>query len=308
MYNEFFHGAYKILLEEHIPFEIVHHLNLEEKIKDGLKVLIIPNAACVNEAEAEAIRSFVKKGGSIVVTYETSLYDELGNKRHDFLIADVLGARYGIDTGFYQDFIQISGDHPITEGLSREVPIQHIGAQIQVKPHEGTEVLGHIVMPYWKLDVEDRDTGWTHPPGIPTDNPSIVLNTYGKGKAVYFPSRIDAVYAANNNPDSRKLLANAVRWAAGDPLLKIEAPSCIETTLYQQANKSRTIVHLVNAQPTEDTIPVLDIRVHWRCSKQIASVYLAPERSELDIQKSGDIVSVTVPRVDYHAMVVFDHA
>ena len=43
---------------------------------------------------AEQIREFVERGGSLVATYETSLYDEWGVARKDFGLADLFGVSF----------------------------------------------------------------------------------------------------------------------------------------------------------------------------------------------------------------------
>ncbi len=46
----------------------------------------------MSEAQCAAIRRFVERGGSLFATGETSLYDEWGDARPDFALADLFGA------------------------------------------------------------------------------------------------------------------------------------------------------------------------------------------------------------------------
>lgn len=305
-YGGHFDGAFRVLLEEHIPFEIVHHRNLAKSFSEGLKVLVMPNAACLDEKLADEIREFVRGGGGLVTTYETSLYDEAGSIRGDFLLGDVLGAMYCGNTGYWQDFLELGDEHPVTNGIGREVPIQHVGPQLKVRVKPGTKVLGRVVYPYWQNDYS-RYVGLQQPPGIRTELPSIIINEYGDGRVVYLPNRIDAVYAALNLTEAKRLLANAVRWAAKEQILELEAPTCIEATLYAQEEKGRTIVHLVNVQPTEDTIPVTGITAKIHVEKPVKKVYLAPDRTEPEYKVEKNIVEIQVPKVEYHRMIVIEH-
>jgi hypothetical protein len=40
----------------------------------------LPNIAALSDAQCEQLRAFVAKGGSLVATHETSLYDEQGRR------------------------------------------------------------------------------------------------------------------------------------------------------------------------------------------------------------------------------------
>ncbi len=64
-----------------------------EKIKN-LKLLIIPNGALMPDEHVDIIKQYVSMGGGLIASYETSLYDEKGLKRKDFLLADLFGAHY----------------------------------------------------------------------------------------------------------------------------------------------------------------------------------------------------------------------
>ena len=41
----------------------------------GVRVLVLPNVACLSDRAAEVVRRFVHSGGGLIATFETSLYD-----------------------------------------------------------------------------------------------------------------------------------------------------------------------------------------------------------------------------------------
>ena len=59
----------------------------------SLSLLILPNVAAMSDAEAAAVRAFVRAGGALIATNETSLYDPSGAPRTDFALADVFGTQ-----------------------------------------------------------------------------------------------------------------------------------------------------------------------------------------------------------------------
>jgi len=88
-------GYYHALVEARIPFEMAHDRCLEPERIDGFKVLVLPNIAALSERQCAALRDYVRRGGSLVATHETSLYDEWGVRRADFGLGDLFGAHFG---------------------------------------------------------------------------------------------------------------------------------------------------------------------------------------------------------------------
>src|SRR5262249_3033097 len=81
-------GMYHALIEARMPFELVHESFLTPDRLDPFKVLILADAAALSDAQCAAIRSYVERGGSVVATFASSLYDELGVRRSNFGLAD----------------------------------------------------------------------------------------------------------------------------------------------------------------------------------------------------------------------------
>ena len=76
-----------------LPVVTLHRPHFEEELA-GFKVLVLANVALMSDAQAEAVRRFVRDGGGLIATHETSLFDEKGRRRADFALADVLGVHY----------------------------------------------------------------------------------------------------------------------------------------------------------------------------------------------------------------------
>ena len=109
------------------------------------------------------------------------------------------------------------------------------------------------------------ETAWMRTPK--TDIPGLVLTQKQRSRIAYFPADVDTRYGRDNLPDHARLLANTIRWAAGDQIpLHVEGPGLIDCHLYRQSG--RLILHLVNLTneaawraPVDELIPVGPLQV-----------------------------------------------
>jgi beta-galactosidase GanA len=85
---------YHALIEDRMPFEMINSQMLDAENLKPYKLLILPNIAAMSDAQCEQLRKFVESGGSIVATFETSLYDEEGKQRADFGLKDLFGVSF----------------------------------------------------------------------------------------------------------------------------------------------------------------------------------------------------------------------
>src|SRR5436190_23123082 len=74
-------GYYQALVEARIPFEMVDDRLMTPDRLIPFRVLVLADVAALSDRQCQQIRDFVKTGGRIVATGETSLYDELGQRR-----------------------------------------------------------------------------------------------------------------------------------------------------------------------------------------------------------------------------------
>ena len=116
-------GYYHALIEARIPFEMAHDGLLDAAHIDQFKALILPNIAALSDAQCRQLREYVARGGAIVATHETSLYNERGVRRADFGLADLFGASYdgAVDARMQNSYLRLEGEpgrrHPILAGL-----------------------------------------------------------------------------------------------------------------------------------------------------------------------------------------------
>ena len=116
---------YHALIEDRMPFEMVNDSLLDAEHLKPFKLLILPNIATLSDEQCDQLRKFVEDGGSIVATFETSLYDEAGRRRIDFGLADLFGVSYdkNVEGPMQNSYLRLKKDastdqfHPVLKDL-----------------------------------------------------------------------------------------------------------------------------------------------------------------------------------------------
>lgn len=313
-YLEGFRGFEKSLQENHIPFDIISTKVLDEKHLSRYKVIILPTLACMSDGIADALRGFVKGGGSIVATFETGLYDLAGVKRDDFAIGDLLGAKYaetqhvnGDKPDGRQNYSRLQAGHELLTGLEGTELVPEAGRFCRVESAAGSVVplkLSHpfIVFPEGLSYTTEPDLGY--PTMIATEHP-------GGGRTVYLPSQIDRHHWRAGFPDLSQIMCNTVTWSARQDIPVVcDGPNTIYVSLRRQ--DGRSLVHLVNLAGGQryfkQMIPLYGFTVKVKkdiCGDHVRA-YMLSDAKALEIHEDGGYYSVTVPVLLDYDIVVFE--
>lgn len=87
-----FEAMSQLLMQQQIPFRYLLSDRLAQL--SDVALLILPHVLPVSEAQAATITAFVARGGKVLATGRTSLYDERMRQRRDYALADVLGCTF----------------------------------------------------------------------------------------------------------------------------------------------------------------------------------------------------------------------
>jgi hypothetical protein len=302
-------GAHLALMEKHIPHDLITERVLQTGDFGGTKVVVMPSAMCLSDKEADNLREFVRNGGGLVATYRTSLVDENGKPRENFLLADLFGCDYIEPFSYKYGFARFDEPNEITDGVPLSFPMTVWDKlQTKVRVRDGARALGNQVNPM-------RGMMMGHPPQEVTPHPAAIIQEVGKGRVVYFTQPLGACYEDYGHPDHRQLLTNAVLWAAGEaPPFEVDAPDAVEVVGWDDHNSGQQIIHLVNriaggpartkASVITEIIPAHDIVV--RVPGKVTKATLQPDGLELAVTQKDDASEIAVPKIDIHAMVVVD--
>jgi len=309
--NGNFEGAFQLLSETRQQFGVLLDEHLETATLAKYKVVVLANNACLSAAQAEAVRRYVKEGGGLIASLETSLRDEHGRQREDFALSDLFHASFqGVRTDIH--YVRIARKHPVTEGLGGNGLIFCPLPYMQVQPLEGAEVVA-----------AGRLLGERGKPGLDRQEhrnvtaPTVIAGTFGRGRVVYFAAPVDELYRDRGFRTVRRLFANAVRWVAqADAPFRIEGPDSIYANL--TAGGKRRALHLLNytghmyEQPTrkvEWIAPLHEVGVWIRNPEGLRAVRasLLTSGKTVPFQAVAGGVTVQISRLNEHECVIVDY-
>ena len=137
---QYMDGMYYALLEGRFLFDFVHEEKLAPEDLKKYSALLLPNTALLSDEQCRQLRAYVDGGGSLLATFETSLYTERNQRRADFGLADVFGIRKAGDivgTNGNAYLARIEKQHAILEGFANTSWIPGAENRVPVAPVEG---------------------------------------------------------------------------------------------------------------------------------------------------------------------------
>jgi hypothetical protein len=310
-------GFYHALVEARVPFEMVHDGLLDPDRLRAFKLLVLPNIACLSERQCDQLRRFVRDGGSLVATHETSLYDESGTRRGDFGLADLFGARFGgrVEGPMQNSYLRLRRDatgaaHPILAGLEDAPRIINGVWRVDAVPTQPLAAQPLTLIPSYP----DLPMEMVYPRGERSDAPQVFLREIGRGRVVYFPWDIDRTFWDVMAVDHGRLLANAVDWAANEERpVTVTGPGLLDVTIWRQ--KQSLTVHLVNLTnpmmmkgPMRELVPLPEQRVRVKLASGAtpSRVHLLVSDRTPRVADTPGYVDVTVPAILDHEVVAID--
>jgi hypothetical protein len=315
--NDHYFGMYHALVEGRVPFELVHEAFLTPDRLDRFKLLILADAAALSDAQCEAIRAYVARGGSVLATFASSLYDETGQRRADFGLADLFGVSFAgrIDGPMQNSYLSLDADpstrafHPVLAGLEDAGRIVNGVFRVQVTPRQAFPSPITLVPTYPDLPMED-----VYPRVPRTDTREIYLRDLGASRVVYIPWDIDRTFWDVLSIDHGRLLRNAIAWAANEPSpAQVDGPGLLEVTVWRQ--RASMTVHLVNLTnpmmmkgPLREIVPIGPQRVRIRlpADTRARRVHLLTAGASLPVQETNGVLTLTVPSIDVHEVIAID--
>jgi hypothetical protein len=305
-------AAARTLRENHIPFGVISRNNLKNMA--AYQVIVLPNVLAISEEEAEALRTFVERGGGLYAsgqTDQTHLSDVFGVSTEGLAtetvtyITPTLRGRdllAGVDPRYPLSIFAPSA--PLSGSIFETPPAS--GRQVKARAWNEDEVMATLTLPYTDpADSQKIASIHSNPPGIATDYASVVCRTFGEGKVIWVAAALEA---AVQEPH-RQTFLNMIRSLASAPFsFEADAPAPVEVTVFHQPDRKRYLVNLVNEQDPLPPIPVFGIPIRVRMGdRRPTRAALVPAESPLAFAVKGEYVEVVVPQLDIFQMLLVEY-
>jgi Hypothetical glycosyl hydrolase 6/Beta-galactosidase trimerisation domain len=328
LYIDEFMGYFNILINSNNIFDLIGTRHLTLEALEQYKLIVLPNAVCLDDYQVETFRQYVKNGGSIVASYKTSMCDEQGRTRNDYALSDVFGASFIAD-GPGGDYILKAGnlkqlDYGFFRQKLNDVPSVLPTATVKLK-NNSADLIGELF--YRQESANNHIPGFTKS-YCPVNPPYglAAINKFGKGKAVLLGAKFGMLYHKTALQIARKVIVNALDATIGNNAnIKIKAPECIEVTAFMQ-DKKRLIIHLTNRQTgperveygsllypncyeAREILPVHSVEVEFRNldSDKITRSYMAPKIQDIELKSVKDRRLIAkIPEIKHHSMLVIE--
>jgi hypothetical protein len=309
-------GMYHALVEDRMPFEMVNDRLLDTEHLKPFSLLILPNIATLSKGQCDQLRKFVEGGGSLVATFETSLYDEEGRRRYDFGLADLFGISFdnSVEGPMQNSYLRLKKDiftnqfHPVLKDLEDAYRIINTINMVKVIPRSSFPGPVTLIPTYPDLPMED-----VYPRVPETDIRGLYLRDTGKGRVAYFPGDIDRTFWQIMSADHGKLLRNTIRWALKEEsIIDVKGPGVIDVTVWRQENSMTAhLVNLTNPMmmkgPFRELIPVnAKVIVKIPEGTKATGVHLLVSGEKPAFEFNDGNIMLTIPQIYDHEIIGID--
>jgi hypothetical protein len=293
----------------------------------------------LSDKQAVAIRRFVEGGGGLIATGQTSLYNEWGDPRPDYALADLFGVRGGKPASANNrsdrareaahTYLRLTPElrakvdapksgneppvpaarHPVLAGFDETDILPYGGTVNPLSIEPPAQALLTFVPAF---PIFPPETAWMRQPR--TQVPGFVINEARPGRVAFLPADLERRFAIDNLPDHGDLLANLVRWASrGNLPLEVRGHVLIDCELYEQPG--RLVLHLVNLTnagtwraPIDELIPIGPLQVRIRLPKGVRPRTLKQlvKGGTRSVPPSEDWVEFEIDSVLDHEVVVLE--
>ncbi|HUT19361.1 MAG TPA: alpha-amylase family protein [Anaerolineae bacterium] len=296
-----YRGAFRLLTEHQVPFDCAHDFVLEDegaaRFLGKYELLVLPDAACLSDRQAEAIDAYAQAGGCLLATGETGLYSERGRRRESYALtslgaSQVKTARHDMRSAYFRVL-----DRDALPFLPDTDIIFLDGTMQFVDPRPGATSSLALVPPCTFGPPEkvaiDR---------VESDVPGVIWYSHGAGRTAYLPWAIDALYYRHSSPAHDGLYYSVLRTLCPEPQIIVDAGGQLEVGLSAHRGDGY-LLHLVNLSGHHGTaflapVPMRELEVRLRLPGVVGSARSLQLDKELPTWQDGTCTVLRLEALD----------
>ncbi|MEQ8846760.1 alpha-amylase family protein [Botrimarina sp.] len=293
------------LLGRHTLYGVVTKESLDQLQR--AKVLVLSDVNMMDAEECQRIREWVAGGGRLYASGHTSLVDKSGRRHDDFQLADVFGvsAREPIWTNQKRFLAPTAAGGGHFGEYNVDNPAFFNGPGMTVAERAGADVLATRTLPWESGDPRRFASIHSDPPWRPTGVPELTRYAYGRGVCIYSAAPIE---------NSDVLADTFVRLIAAlntQPTLVLNGPGCVEATVFDQPDRGRLLLTLVNFQEAllkrgDRNVPVPPLDVRLRPPRRLREVRHLATGERVPFRASGGAITMRTPQIDTLCMLAME--
>ena len=233
----------------------------------------------------ERLREFVRKGGTLIVTGATGIYDYYGNPYNNFALSDVMGVDF---LGEYSPKVNYTGEELILSDC--EAPLGKV---------TGAKPLAYFNFPIYPVnDPYEYASIHSNPPGRATGYPAITENRFGEGKCVWIGASFILKKQFTQKEFAKKIYKKYI-----DCHIETDLPYSVELTVLEGNGKKSVCV--VNMQDQYPPLPIYDRYIMFEAEKP-KRIIKASDGQEACWEYTGSKVKITIDKLSFAEFFVME--
>jgi hypothetical protein len=300
-------GAFRRI---HLPGDFLPNWRCTPAELARYRLVVVPDAACLADADAAMLAEYVETGGNLLVTGETGWRDERCRARTMPALDRLLGIRTtGRETAYEANTISgyfRPGSHALFRALRPQFEYPMPGTFIRIETVDA-EALAWIAEPL-AAETPDSFMGWQPlPPREDHRWPGLTVVRRGRGTAMYSVAPLGR-YAFDRLRWPSLLIEDVARHLRVGVGITVSGPaSMVEATFHRRG--PRILVHLVNRTPSIGTnelelLEGLALEVDAGAHPRVTRASIAyPDAARLAAERTGDTIRFRLPIAGAHTIV-----
>jgi len=285
-------GLNKLLNENQIDYDVI----IDEKF-DGYDTVIIGEGKVLSDPGAEALRSYLDKGGKAVVFGDALVKN--GRFQVDF------GVKYLGKPEFDVDYLSTELDFRLElpkAPMLCTVPAQRVAA-------DGAQVLAWITTPYFSRTVGSF-CGHKNTPHNKDAQP--MPGILRQRNVVYCAHSLPTLYHTYGSLYHKRYFLLALEQVFGGGAFTVTGMGSVGmATMIHQPDKSRYCLNLLYASPVhrgsahviEDILPLYNIGIRLNVPQKITKAWVGTTGEALPVTDN----TLTLPKLEGHAPIVLEY-